>query len=162
MSNLPYDHLTLFQGLNGDQMSLVRRLFLPNREIVDTVLFEQGDIAEFLYIVVEGEVHIFYKPEDGPELTVARIRPDGVVGWSSALGRPQYTSSAVCMTDCCLLRVRGRDLRELYAKHPETGKLILERLAAVISERMRNTHQQVISLLEQGLRVDIPETYITG
>jgi len=38
--------------------------------------------------------------------------------------------------------------------HPETGVLILERLAAVIAERLKNTHQKVVELLWQGVNSD--------
>ena len=155
MMDYSLDQLALFQDFNPDQRALLRKLFHSSQAPEGTVLFEQGAPAENLYVVVDGEVHIRYKPDDGPLLTVARVRMEGVVGWSAALGSPLYTSSAVCATDCQMLRVRGEDLRSLYARHPDTGKQFLERLATVIAERLRNTHHQVIELLEQGLSVEI-------
>ena len=86
---------------------------------------------------------------------MARVSEQGVVGWSAALGSPTYTSSAICASDCRLLRLRGRDLRDLYARDPETGKLVLERLATVIAERLRNTHHHVLALLERGVLMEI-------
>jgi CRP-like cAMP-binding protein len=118
-------------------------------------MFEQGQIAELLYLVLKGEVTVRYKPEDGPALTLAHVRPEGVVGWSSALGNPFYTSSAVCATDSELLRVRGADLRLYCEQHPETGAIVLERLAALIAERVSNTHHYVINLLRQGLNLPV-------
>jgi hypothetical protein len=50
-----------------------------------------------------------------------------------------------------MLRVRGEDLRNLCNENPDTGILILERLATVIAERLRNTHDHVMALLLQGL-----------
>ena len=50
-----------------------------------------------------------------------------------------------------MLRVRGEDLRILCEQYPDTGILILERLATVIAERLRNTHDQVMDLLKQGM-----------
>lgn len=148
-----YDHLVLFQGLTPSQSMLVVPLFQSVYEPAGSIIFEQGGSAEYLYLVIDGEVNIRYKPDDGPALMVARIRPEGVVGWSSALGSPTYTSSAVCSTDCHMLRVKGQDLRALCENYPETGSLMLERLAVVIAERIRNTYEPVITLLEQGLRL---------
>ncbi len=147
-----YDQLTLFQGLTPSQCMLVKPLFQCVYEPAGSLIFDQGDLAEYLYLVVDGEVVIRYKPEDGPAILVARVRPEGIVGWSSALNSPIYTSSAVCTTDCRMLRVRGHDLRDLCENYPETGSLMLERLAVVIAERLRNTHDHVITLLEHGLR----------
>jgi CRP-like cAMP-binding protein len=150
-----FNSLSIFQDLSLEQRAIVEKLIQPEEVPIGTMLFEQGDLADTLYIVTDGEVQIRYKPEDGPELIVARVREQGVVGWSAALGSPTYTSSAVCSSDCHLLRLRGRDLRDLYARDPETGKLVLERLATVIAERLRNTHHHVLAMLERGMRMEI-------
>ena len=150
-----FDKLALFKNLDAEQRQLLRPLFLPCDCYSGSVLFEQGDRAEYLYLVVIGEVAIRYKPEDGPPITVARVRPGGIVGWSAALGSRFYTSAAECAAYSQMLRVRGADLRELCEQHPETGILILERLAEVIAQRLRNTHEQVMALLKQGLGTDV-------
>ncbi len=162
MSGNSLDHILIFQDLTPDQIALVRPLFVLSFEPAGSEIFQQGELAEYLYILVDGEVNIRYKPDDGPVLNVTRVHPGGVVGWSAALGNPEYTSSAVCISDCQMLRVRGQDLRQLCEQHPETGVLILERLAAVIAERLRNTHQQVMALLEQGLRIDVNKPIVAS
>jgi CRP-like cAMP-binding protein len=154
LSSIDYNHLSLFQGLSASQNLLVKPIFQSVYEPAGNILFNQGDLADYLYLVLDGEVIIRYKPEDGPAIIVSRVRAEGIVGWSSALGSPSYTSSAVCTTDCQMLRVRGEDLRALCENYPETGALILERLAVVIAERLRNTYDHVITLLEQGLRLN--------
>lgn len=154
LSSVDYNHLSLFQGLSASQNLLVKPIFQSVYEPAGNILFNQGDLADYLYLVLDGEVIIRYKPEDGPAIIVSRVRAEGIVGWSSALGSPSYTSSAVCTTDCQMLRVRGEDLRALCENYPETGALILERLAVVIAERLRNTYDHVITLLEQGLRLN--------
>jgi CRP-like cAMP-binding protein len=154
LSSIDYNHLSLFQGLTASQNLLVKPIFQSVYEPAGNILFNQGDLADYLYLVLDGEVIIRYKPEDGPAIIVSRVRAEGIVGWSSALGSPSYTSSAVCTTDCQMLRVRGEDLRALCENYPETGALILERLAVVIAERLRNTYDHVITLLEQGLRLN--------
>ncbi|MBN1145943.1 MAG: cyclic nucleotide-binding domain-containing protein [Anaerolineales bacterium] len=161
MSGNPFDGLSLFEGFTAAQRALLRPLFISSHEPTGTVLFEQGDPAEFLYIITEGEINIRYKPEDGPMINVARVRPEGVVGWSAALGSPTYTSAAVCMADCQMLRVRSQDLRHLCERNPETAALLLERLAALIAERLRNTHNHVIALLEQGLQIRMNKVITT-
>jgi len=139
------------------QRAQVGSLFTMLNESCNTVIFEQGIKAEYLYILVEGEALIEFKPYDGPEITVARIKSEGVFGWSAMLGSPTYTSSAVCLTDCKLLRVSGTDLRKFCDQDPETGKLLLQRLTEVVAERLKNSYPQVMALLEQGMRLDTPK-----
>jgi CRP-like cAMP-binding protein len=146
-----FDQLPFFCGLSNEQREQLRQLFIPVDCYTGTVLFEQGEPAEYLYLVVVGEVTIRFKPDDGTPITVARVRPGGIVGWSAALGSRSYTSGATCEEYTQMLRLAGRDLRSLCNRYPETGILILERLAAVIAERLRNTHEQVMTLLKQGI-----------
>jgi CRP-like cAMP-binding protein len=151
MSGDLFNDLSLFKDFSLAQCNVLRPLFIPRH-----------DPAEYLYIVVDGEISIRFKPDDGPALIVARVRPEGVVGWSAALGSPTYTSAAICSTECQMLRVRSQDLRQLCEQDPETATLLLERLAAVIAERLRNTHHHVMALLEQGLRIRMHKSVTTG
>ena len=155
MSDRSLKSYAFFANLHADQQEQLESLFHAGQKPAESVLFEQGDRADCIFILVEGEVHIHYKPEDGPPLVVARVRPESVVGWSAALGNPNYTSAAICAEDSTLLCVRGSDLRALCERDPELGEIILIRLAGMIAERLRNTHNHVIALLQEGLGIQL-------
>ncbi len=115
------------------------------------VIFQQGDRADRLHILQSGQVEILLKPYDGEMLSVAVIESGGIFGWSAALGRRDYTSDAVVIDPGVGLSIRGDDLRDFCETYPESGVLLLERLAEVISARLRNTHTKVVELLQRGL-----------
>jgi len=162
MSDCILDHVLAFQGFSAEQIARIRPLFLLLYAPAGSVIFEQGEPADNLYVLICGEVAIRFKPDDGPADVIAHVRPEGVVGWSAALGNPHYTSSAVCTADSQMLRVRKSDLRQLCENYPETGVLFLDRLAALIAERLRATHPQLIALLEQGLSVHMANPVAAG
>lgn len=143
--------LSIFQGLSQEQMAVLTPLLAECHYAPHEVIFEQGRFADDLYILIEGEVVVWYKPYDGPALVVARIKPGGVCGWSAALGRDVYTSSAVTETESVLIRVSGTNLRQLCEQHPDTGAIVLEHLASVITERLQTTHADVLTILTQGM-----------
>jgi CRP/FNR family transcriptional regulator, cyclic AMP receptor protein len=147
-----YSHLAFFLGLQAADIQLLAPYFSPQTWVAGTVIFEQDDYAEFLYLVVSGEVTIHFKPHDGPVMTVTRVQPGGIFGWSAAMRNPVYTSGAVCSLDSEVLRIRGTDLRALCDKYPELGKIILDRLAAVIAERKKSRQDSVSSILATGMR----------
>lgn len=153
-----FSSLFLFRDLSPCHLELLNPLFVLCEFAADTVLFEQGDPAENLFAVVNGEVVVNFKPDDGPNITVARVQPGSIVGWSAALGSRRYTSSAVCTTTTQLLRVRGDDLRHLCLQHPDTGTIVLDRLATVIAERLHSTHDLVLSLLQLGLATTLEKS----
>lgn len=152
-----FERSPFFADLSSKQLALLKPLFMSCRCKEGDLLFEQGDIADVLYLVVRGEVVVRYKPEDGPEIIVARVKPGGIVGWSAALGSRHYTSGAICSADSELLCVRGADLRRLCSQYPDTGIVVLERLADVIAERLHSTRKEVVTLLKQGLITSVCE-----
>lgn len=144
-------HTSLFFDLTDEQLDSLARLAIPCTFSTNQMLFEQNQYAEFLYIVLSGEISIRFKPHDGDEITVARVTEGGICGWSSVLGRAIYTSAAVCTQPGETLRFRGRELQKLCESFPDTGIIIMERLAAVIAERLSNTNEQIMLLLSQNL-----------
>ena len=148
-----YSHLAFFKGLQPADIQLLAPNFAPQTWVAGTVIFEQADYAEYLYLVVSGEVTIRYKPHDGPVMTVTRVLPGGIFGWSAAMNNPAYTSAAVCSLDSEVLRIRGVDLRTICEKNPDLGKIILDRLAGVIAERKHSQQAPVTSILANGMRL---------
>ena len=150
-----FKRLPFFQDMPAEQGRVLEGLFTPCDFFSGSILFEQGDPADFLYLVVTGEVAINYKPEDGAKIPVARVREGGIVGWSAALGNTVYTSTAECTNFSQLLRVRGDELRNLCIQYPELSDVVLDHLAAVIAVRLRKSHEQVIRLLKQSLETNV-------
>lgn len=141
------ENLAFFQGLREEELALLAPCFRTQRFRAGALIFEQGEAAEFFYLLVRGAVIIRYTPDDGPAMTVTRVRPGGVFGWSAAMGNPTYTSAAVCEQDSEVLQIRGDALRALCEGQPRAGKIILERLKAVVAERQKS-RQQISNLLD--------------
>lgn len=145
------ERVNLFKGLAEEHLKLISTKFQRETFPNDTIIFGQGDPTESLYVVLSGSVSIRFKPHDGEVINVSEIHDGDVFGWSAALGRRVYTSCALTTSASELVSIRGSDLRELCSSNPEIGVLILERLASVIAERLKNTHAQVVKLLWQGV-----------
>jgi|GEM_PF-79760 len=147
MTSTSLESFAFFKGLSTEELQHLSPFFMQESYKAGQVIFKQDAKAEFLYLLCEGNVVISYKPEDGPVMKVAQIQSGGVFGWSAAMGNVSYTSGAKCIQDSKTLRMRGSDLQVLGSKYPELGKIISDRLAAVISERWQNRQSQVISLI---------------
>ena len=145
------DELAFFQGLPAADRQRILAGFRSEEHRAGEVLFQQDQPADRLYLLLSGQVEIRFKPYDGEALTVSVIEPEGVFGWSAALGRASYTSGAICTEDGRCLSIRGRELRRICVEHPATGVVLLERLAEVIALRLTSTHEHVMELLRQGM-----------
>ena len=142
---MPY--IPLFQDLDPAQIDLLKPLLEEFTCPVDTMIFEQGCPAVYLYLLIKGEVAIRYKPYDGPAITLTHLREGDVFGWSAVVGSLYYTSSIISESEIEAIRIRGSHLLKLFSDAPETGKVVMDRLARIVSPRWGNAHAQVQSLL---------------
>jgi CRP-like cAMP-binding protein len=145
IESLPY--IPLLQDLDPAQIDLLKPLFEQYSCPANTVVFEQDTPAVYLYLLIKGEVAIHYKPYDGPPITLTHLREGDVFGWSAVVGSPHYTSSIISESEVEAIRIRGNRLLKLFSDAPETGKVVMDRLARVVSPRWGNAHAQVQSLL---------------
>ncbi len=144
-----------FRDLSSADLKIIAPLFRVRQYPEGAIVIEQGEKAACLYLLTAGEVMIRYKPYDGEPINLNRIRAGGVFGWSAVLGNPAYSSSVVCSTPCEVLMVYGDDLRELQELHPQTGQLILDRLARAVSSRWVEAQQQVKAMIKKGVKENV-------
>ena len=141
------ESLPLFKGLDNHTLKLLEPLFEPYSCCAGEIIFEQGDPAHFLYLILEGIVEVRYKPYDGPPITVTNLEQGSIIGWSAVIGNATYTSGAVCKEACQAIRMSSRDLHGLCAREPEAGRIILNLLAESVSSRWQDAQNQIQLLL---------------
>jgi CRP-like cAMP-binding protein len=145
IESLPF--IPLFQDLEPAQLDLLKPHFEQFTCPANTVIFEQDAPAIYLYLLIKGEVEIRFKPYDGPAITLTRLRDGDVFGWSAVVGSPRYTSSIISQSQVEAIRMKRNRLIKLFDDAPATGKIIMDRLARIVSPRWGNAHAQVQSLL---------------
>lgn len=151
IKDLQLTDLDLFKGLKKSQLDQLKHLMEFCSFPADMVIFDQDANADYLYILVKGEIAIRYKPYDGPPLIISRIFPGNVFGWSSALNREFYNSAAISVVESDALRIKGINLQNLCDTCPVTGAIFMDRLAGVISERIKHSHHEILALLSNGM-----------
>jgi CRP-like cAMP-binding protein len=145
------NRIAFFQELGNKEFNLLQSIFTVEHFEKDTLIFSQDSKAENFYILSSGKVFIRFKPYDGPALVIARIQPGGVFGWSAMLRRDVYKSDAVAEEYTVAFRVKGSDLLTLCAKHPDSGAIIMQRLANAISERVEGSHTEILKVFRSGM-----------
>ena len=143
--------IPLFQDLDEESLAMLSPLFERYTCAPGVQILRQNDAAVHLYLLLRGRVSICYKPYDGPPITLTRLHEGDVFGWSAAIGSPFYTSGVVADEEVEAVRIRGRDLQQFCREHPEMGRVVLERLASVVSRRWKNAREQVASMLDKQM-----------
>lgn len=148
LSGIPF-----FDGFTPKQLEILQPLFETYTCPPDTVIFKQGERAEYLYLISSGNALIQYKPYDGPAINLARLKPGDAFGWSAAVGNRFYSSGILSGGPLQAVRIRGADLARLRREHPTTGSILLNRLARGVSGRWKDARVQVQTMLKGNIQL---------
>lgn len=105
-----------------------------------TVIFREGDPAEYLYLVMEGRVEVFTHGGDS-RLELAQLGAGELFGELAALGGGPRTASVRARTDVVLYRIAGDALDEILDDQLEA----LDELKRVFRERVAETLERLRS-----------------
>lgn len=125
--SLPPASAKLFAALAPSLGRLAQRGTLRNYR-KNTVVIQEGDVGDTLFVLLQGSVKAFATDENGRELTYNTIAAGDYFGEMSLDGGPR--SASVMTLETCSCAVVGRDaVREHLAQEPEFA---LELVAQVI------------------------------
>lgn len=120
-----------------DAASLWLRPYMKKRSHkAGHVIFRAGDVADHLYLLVEGEVEIV---ERGRRVEAGRMF--GEIAFFAPDRR--RTSTARCATPCVLLSIGEAALRELYYQNPEFGFELVREIAGRLTNDIRQLEQRL-------------------
>jgi CRP/FNR family transcriptional regulator, cyclic AMP receptor protein len=88
-----------------------------------TVIFEEGDFGDSMYIIYQGEIKI-YKANT----TLAVLKEKEVFGELSLLDAESRSASALANTDCYIFKIDQEPFFELIDSRPEIARGFLKML----------------------------------
>jgi len=138
--------IELFQQIDFEVMNEIAGICSEVKFSKGTTIFERAEQAKCLYILIEGTVHLVIK--NGGSITYSLTEPGDIFGWSSMLEHGNYTASGICATDLKAAKIEKGKLVKIFNNHPDVGFKVLQRLAGVISRRLSNAYQDLLSAQE--------------
>lgn len=110
------------------------------------VLFREGEPADLMFLLTQGHVAIeIHAPNRGP-IVVETLAPGHIVGLSWAAPPFRYGFDARAIDEVEGVEVDSAHLRAALAADPGVGFPFLERLSAVILERLQATRVRLLDL----------------
>lgn len=110
-------------------------------------LFREGDMEDYLYIVLQGRVAIeMFVPGRG-RVRIYTAEPMDVVGWSSVTPVVRRrTAGAQAVLPSCLIRLDALGLRQLCEEDCDLGYIVMRRMANVVASRLLTTRLQLLDM----------------
>ncbi len=132
----------LFKGISSHIIDEIAELVTQESHPAGHVLFREGDFADYLYILEEGELDLTVKRDK--QLSFPVDKTGSVFGWSSLVEPNLYTAKAECVKESRVIKIDADRLMRLFQKHPAEGLTIMRRLAGVIATRLIKSYKEVI------------------
>ena len=141
--------------------------FLTKDFAAGEILFSQGDVGDYVFIIVNGSVDVC-KETNGKKEVVARLSSGDILGEMAVLTDEPRCASCIAAELTRVIMVKDRTLRlallnnDLPILKPLTSQLILRFKEAVqqatyYRRKFKNLEKEVATLKEQLLQYELPE-----
>lgn len=129
-----------------------KRKFGPEEQV-----FAEGERAEFLPVVITGQIKMVRYPEPGKEVIIGTFGPGEIFAIPPALDGKQFPATAVAMKESSLLLVPRNEFLSMMRASPEFSAMIMERMCGLLRDRSEtirilataSAEQRVASVLVQ-------------
>ncbi len=129
--------LPLFSDLSPQEVAIVDAVLHRRHYLAGEVIFDEGDVGQTLYILLEGEVAICRqgRPDDGH---LARLGPNEFFGELGLLEDSVRTAQARAVADSRLLVLFRDDFHGLMDSHLRVAHKIGRQLLRHLGQRLRD------------------------
>jgi len=148
-TNAPLSEFALFRNLPEELLEKIAKLGEEASFSQGEVIFREGEEADKLHFLLDGEVILKVKLTSRPEhITVSAVRQQfESFGWSGIVSPFHYTASAFCEGDCKVLTIPGEGFMKLLKENPEAGFIVMQRITEIVASRLRNSRQALLKTI---------------
>jgi CRP/FNR family cyclic AMP-dependent transcriptional regulator len=138
-----------FSGLTDEEIKSIAMISDEETYEANTFIFREGDKAQKMFVLIEGTVDIMVNTdEEGLEReTVSTLNHGDVFCWSAVVEPNLLTASAFAATPVIVVAIDGAGLRAMFELDCHLGFRILQKAAVIISDRLKDTRIQMLSLV---------------
>lgn len=143
LANVP-----LFADLNSDELKAVASLVTVTKVPKKSIVVQEGENGDAMFIILQGGVKISYYAQDGRELVLSMMESGSFFGEMSLIDEQPRSATVMTMEESDLAVIRRADFERLMQQHPS----ITRKLLAEVVQRLRRTSL----VLERISTMDVP------
>ncbi len=120
---------SIFSEINLDNLLLIADKVDTIPTSKGQILFKEGQIPQFFYIILEGEIEVSY-----PQTNYFQILgPGDLLGDVSLFRSTPYCCRATAQTKATLIALTKKQVNSIFAECPSVASQLLERFAQKIN-----------------------------
>lgn len=127
--NTMFENVPLFEGLSGADIEALSSRAITRNYRKNTIVIDQGDETDSLYVVISGRLKVFLRDEEGKEVILAFLNPGESFGELSLLDRSPRSASVETQEETKLAMISRTPFYEFLSSNIQVTINLLETLA---------------------------------
>lgn len=150
----------LSENISAADLKNLESISLSENLAHKTFVFYESDQLEYLFGLVEGEVHLLRQLANGQEVIVDRILPGEFFGLNSLLAGSAVTLSARTVKDSLVVKIPKKPFLDLMQKNAKLNMRMMKKMSDRLKEA--NCMMTILSLgdVEKQLAAVIWKEYV--
>ncbi len=121
--------IPLFKGLASEDLEAISNRSHIKQYRKNTIIFNQGDESDSLYILLSGRLKVFVSDDEGKEVILGYLEPLEYVGELALIDNEPRSASVITLESSRLSRISQSDFSELLKINPQIPLHIMATLA---------------------------------
>ena len=143
--------IPLFSSLSASDLGAIARQAISIGYRKSTVVIQEGDTADSLYVVASGRLKAFLDDESGKEIILSIMGPGEYFGEIALLDEAPRSASVMTIAPSRLLIISRSVFKDCLANNPNAASTIVNNL----THRLRRTTQNVKSLALENVQARV-------
>lgn len=133
----------LFDNLLPEELEMLGELCLQHEYKPGELVFEEGDVGDALYIIVEGEVEVLRKDAKGEFKQLAVLKPFEFFGEMSLIDKEYRSATIRPRAESRLVSLSNENLHSFAKVYRDGFTWVAVNIARVLSQRLRETNKRL-------------------
>ena len=139
----------LLEDLSFDEADALGALMPLVRARAGQALIKEGDVGDWMLLLLSGTVEVIKTSEAGEVSRLAVIKQGAAVGEMSMLDAAPRYATCLAIEDVQAGVLTRAVIARLIQEHPAIGAKLLVKLTQLLAQRLRNTSNQLVKLLQK-------------
>lgn len=133
--------IPLFSGLSDAEHGLLLQVVVRKNYPRNSLIIQQGDIDESLYLLRRGRAKVYLSEPGGREVILALLGPGDFLGEMALINDEPCSASVMTTEESEFVSVNKKDFLRVLASSPSMAVNLLK----AMSVRLRESNQQIES-----------------
>jgi CRP-like cAMP-binding protein len=139
----------LFEALEEPQLNTLLLHASVESNPEGKTIFNQGEKAARLYVLVEGAVDLTIKTGEKIDFMTSKIEKEGAVFGMPSLIEPfRFNVTAICLKPSKVLVLDADHIKKRMEEDPRMGMEVMKKLASIYFNRLNDLRSGVSNLLK--------------